>query len=487
MTTAIGKDDFDFENVKYQPEISFPNTVPQVRADYMEAFMQHNTLAGRAIPAASMFPDPNHSTYVIDTCIRVKVPSDAFRDEKAKYWNEKHETAKKWAWIEGGVAALTVLGAVGIAAMEIMPVAAVAFGIASVATIFFCGRNISRASEASHQIEGWQASPLEKLANERAKAYQEGFPYVHRKDLKLQGSSHHQVLLPFEVQFLFERHFDNFYTELLPQHPSSEQGKKEWMDSFTNCNPVADKVLRYAHDGVVPEKYARVSYDYEVLHRQLTDMRSEFAELRNQSREKTTRIIKEINENRDLALLPFKGMLTYWTLQAKAERDEKLDKTTDPEKIKEIRREYSAAISKYNMYYAAAVIPINLAFDNQVSNAKQELKSILETIKKNEASSHAPYFNYAWGLLDYARQIKQVPTYVYRSQAPSPVQVFNIPVPSAPPVININFIQQAQSEKPQGIDESNYSDYLRFFKVNQEPQQELQQGRPLYPNLRNNS
>jgi hypothetical protein len=83
MTSAIGIDDFDFENEKFRPEISLPHTVPQYRADWMENFMKNNTLAGRAVPVSSMDLDPNHSVYVVDSCIRVKIPSESMRDAKS--------------------------------------------------------------------------------------------------------------------------------------------------------------------------------------------------------------------------------------------------------------------------------------------------------------------------------------------------------------------------------------------------------------------
>lgn len=490
MTSAIDKNDFDFENIKYRPEISMPQSLPQIRADQMASYMSNNTLDSRSEPIPTSHYDQNKTVYRVDV-LRVKIPSEIFREEKAKYWEEERSQARTWGWIEGG---LTVAFAAGAFVLKANPYVAGALGVAAVASLLFSAMNFTYASKASHQIDGWKTNPLEKIAAERKKAFREGFTYVYRNDLKLQGSSNRQVLLPSEVQFLFERHFDEFYQKLLPRQPSSEQGKKEWLDQFTNYNPVSGKLLAYAYDGRVPDRYAQVSYDYEVLLTQLTDLRGEFTKLRNKREKETTKIIQGINQNRDLALLPFQGMLAYWELQAKTEKDKKLEELKktcvgeeelklfdESEPAKKVKDEYKSAVTKYQLYYAAAIIPVNAVFDKQVSDAKANLKDIMKEIKKNEASSHAPFFNYSWGLLDFARKIKQTPEFVYQHQVFNAEQSFHIPTPSAPQVVNINFVQQAQQQKPQGIDDSNYSEYLKFVSW-QELKKKDENG-TLYPNL----
>lgn len=457
MTSAIDRDDFDFENVKYRPELSFPDHMPTIGADRM-LFHFSNSLENRAVLLGSQ---SNFSTYLIDTSIKAKIPSENFRQEKIDHWKTEHTQAKKWAWLEG-VSGILAAGAIGFFAMTNMT--RMALGVCSIGLLTFAGMNIfSQAKKAKHQIDGWSTNPLAEIAEARTRAYKKEFPYVLSHDLKLRGLSHFQILLPEEVLFLFERYFDKFCANLLSAQPSSEKQIKEWLDSFTYCNPVSNKALTYAYNQV-PDKYLRVSYDFEVLYKQLTDLRGEFNKLRNQREKETAVVIKNINRNRDLALEPFAAACLYYKKQASNERDAKLQKTTKAEERTPIYNEYRASIAKYQAYHAAAIIPVNLIFNNQVRDAEASLESILKEIKKNEASSHAPYFNYAWGLLDYAKKVKEQPNFVYQPQIFTSAEAFQIPAPFVPPVININFIQQAGQQAPVNVDASQYADYLRYVQ-----------------------
>lgn len=459
MTSAVDRDDFDFENSKYRPLFSTPDLYPSIGAAWMENHFK-NPLENRV---AQLSSDAQYSTYLIDTSIKARIPSENYRQEKVSHWTSVHGAVKQWAWIEGGLGALLAVAAAGAAFHSAAPIAIAALGVCSVASLVFMSMNISKTREASRQIAGWSVNPLEKIAQARADAYRVGFPYILAQDLKLQVgmASPSKILLPEEVTFLFERHFDQFTRKLLAQSPHTEQGKKEWLDAFTSCNPVSNKALMYAYNQV-PEKFLRVSYDYEILYKQLTDLRGEFDRLRRERRAESDKVIKGINQNRALALAPFAAALTYYQLEARRERDEKLAKTKDDSKIREINKEYDAAIFKYEAYHMAATLPVNALFDSQVATAKENLRSILAEIKKNEASSHAPYFNYAWGLVDYARKVKDQPHFIYQPQNFQAAEVFHIPAPSAPPVVNINFIQQASGQQPVNVDASQYADYLRY-------------------------
>ncbi len=461
MVSAIEKEDYDFENSKYRPLFSTPDLYPSIGATWMENHFK-NPLENRV---AKISTDTQHDTYLIDTTIKAKIPSETFRQEKVNHWKAEHNTVKQWAWIEGGLGALLAGGTAVAATNSAAPLVIVALGVTTVASLVFMALNISKTHDASRQIAGWSANPLEKIAEDRAAAYRNGFPYVLRNDLKLQVgvTSTSKILLPEEVTFLFERYFDQFSRKLLAQTPHTEQGKKEWLDSFTSCNPVSNKALMYAY-GQVPEKYLRVSYDYEVLHKQLTDLRGEFDQLRSQRRVESDKVIKGINQNRSLALAPFVMALAYYKREAEKDRDQKLATTKDEDKIREIKREYDAAILKYEAYHLAATLPINALFDSQISAAKENLRTILAEIKRNEATSHAPYFNYAWGLVDFARRVKEQPQFVYQPQDFSPGQVFHIPQPSPAPVVNINFIQEARGQTPVNVETSQYADYLKFVQ-----------------------
>lgn len=469
MTSSIEREDYDFESAVYRPEITYGTHAYNVDPRQMENFMKTD-LGFRAHPISQV--DAIHTVYEIDGVVRAKITSDAFRKEKAKHWEKVHEDTKQWSWVEGGMTGLLLAGTIATGILS-SPLVATALGVATVAGLILTTYSISNTYEASRQIDGWKSSPLKKLAHERVRAYREGFAYVYNHDLKLYPddlklsgpSSHTAVLVPAEVLFLFDRYFKQFCEPLLTtREPTTDQGKKEWLDQFTHLNPVSQNALSYAHDGhmPIPEKYLRVSYDYEVLHSQLTDLRTEFNKLRDQRCDETRNIIRQIEYNRELALIPFKATLAYWENQALTERDTKLRQAESVEDVEEIQEAYRSEMRKYQVYYLAAIVPVNLYYDNQVNQARSSLERILEEINRNEANSHAPYFNYAKELLNYAWQVKNTPHFVYQPQPFTPDAVFQIPTPSAPPPEEINFMEDALHQRPPGMGDAEYVEYVRF-------------------------
>src|SRR3569832_2105678 len=155
MVSAIDQDDFDFKNSKYRPLFSTPDFCPSMAPYWMENHFK-DPLENRAAIISS---EGNFTTYLIDTTIKAKIPSAAFREEKVSHWKERNGTAKKWAWLEGifcgacgttaGILALGVAGA---------GPAAIVLGVASIAASILMGRNIYKAYEASRQIKGWSAN-----------------------------------------------------------------------------------------------------------------------------------------------------------------------------------------------------------------------------------------------------------------------------------------------------------------------------------------
>ncbi len=486
MTRAIDRDEDDFENPLYRSQITNGSGVNHIDPRMMEPFMR-NDLSVRSKWITDV--DKNRSVYEIDTAIQALVPSKVYCDGKINHWEAKRFEAKKYAWLEGGLTA--VLASVATYSAYVASQAkngtnpaflAAVLGVASIGTLIMSINNVSKAGEASRQIDGWKQSPIEKLAQERAKAYEKGFIYAKEKELKLYAdklnmggpSSNKAVLVPSEVYFLFTRYVDSFGDRLLRNsHPTTEHGKKVWLDSFTTNNPVSKSILDYAHIGYfteVPEKYLRVSYDFDVLHAQLSELRSDFSKLRKQRKDETQAIVDGINSNRTLALLPFQGMHEYWLGQAKKERDDKLlTPNLSREQVKVIHDKYAAEKARCDNLLAVASIPVNLYYDNQILSAKKTLKGILEQIDRNEASSHAPFYNYARSMLEFAMRAKNEPDIVYVPLNFRPEQIFNVPVPSAPPLAAVDFVEQARQQIPKGLDQAQYVEYTRFISYT--PQQ----------------
>src|SRR3990167_9483889 len=112
MVSAIDQDDFDFKNSKYSRLFSTPDLYPSIAPSWMENHFK-NPLENRV---AIISTEGSFTTYLIDTAIKAKIPSEAFREEKVSHWKERHGTAKKWAWLEGifgTTAGALALGAAG--------------------------------------------------------------------------------------------------------------------------------------------------------------------------------------------------------------------------------------------------------------------------------------------------------------------------------------------------------------------------------------
>ncbi|MGH2613158.1 MAG: hypothetical protein ACRDFB_08960, partial [Rhabdochlamydiaceae bacterium] len=283
MVAAAGSGNYNFESKEYLPTISLPPKVSHIQADEMGIFIE-NSLENRAELLDQNSANSHQDIYLIDTYIQVKIPSLNFRQAKVGYWEAQHNSLKRWTWIEGGFGTFLAAGAI---IAHATPPALATFAACSVGLFILSGINIYKTCQASHQIDGWKANPIEKIAKERAKAYQMGFLYVYQNNLKLQGSSHNQILLPQEVSFLFKQYSSQFYTTLLTWVVQSDQQKKDWIDLFKNYNPVSQKVLCYANNDVVPQKYQQISSDYEILYQQLCNVQNGFEKLRNESRSKT--------------------------------------------------------------------------------------------------------------------------------------------------------------------------------------------------------
>lgn len=98
-------------------------------------------------------------------------------------------------------------------------------------------------------------------------------------------------------------------------------------------------------------------------------------------------------------------ILANYTSAAQKKRDKLLrNKHSDKAKI---NKDYNRKIVQYHDNYRAAVTVIDLALQPRIDAAHRKLEQDLQSIKVNEDSAHAPYYNYARGLLEYAKQMQQ--------------------------------------------------------------------------------
>ncbi len=476
MTSAIdNRDEFDFENPLYRPEITRGMNVHN--PDHHSKEPKGSDLSARI----KFVKDIDKNTmFEIDTAIRAVVPSKRICQDKASHWQPKLIEAKRFTLI-GGIAGVLALAATATAAAFSFNYVVKALGVATLGVLSITFYQYSKAREASRQIDGWQAPSKDytqaaaRLANERSLAYEKGFIYAMENDLKLfddklgRGvpSSNTAVLVPSEVQLLYTRYIDSFCNMHLNSDPKTDREKKAWLSTFTTNNPFSKSVLDYAHKGSareIPERLLLISNDFDVLNAQLTDLRSEFKKLREQRSNETQSIIEEIKSNRKQDLAQFIVMHQSAIAHAKAKRDHDLsiNKLT-PEQI---NNEYNKIEAQYNRFLELASRGVNSYYGNQLSSAKETLDLIIAQISKNENSSHACFYDYARDLLVLAKKINQDSSFVYTPQDYKPEHIFKITAPSAFPRAAIDFVEQARKEIPQELDQDEIAEYRKFLDYN---------------------
>lgn len=423
--------DYDYSCDAYKPLITptadgYLPTVEHVEEKIQGSLAERVVLIGQGLRQA---------TYEIDGCIRAVVPSDMFRNTAVRHWEGEKGSHKARAWT---FVALTAVG-LGTACFGSPWIAVV-----SLVTAVYAGVQFHRMGKASEQVEKWKENPAEKLAMERRKAYQEGFSYVYRNDLKLGERSHHAVLLPFEVEHLFKRYCDQTCVNLSAQRCVTDRQRKDWLDRFRTDNPVSAAVLQYVYRDV-PRAYAAISRNFETIAASLKDIEGEFSKMRSERQAESAQTIRDIESKRTVACLIPDGALQYKLSEARAERDRQLDGLWGDAYRGRIEREYESKRAQYLALHSAAILPITIYFDGKVQEARDALKVVLKAIGEQEANAFSPYYDYAQGIVAATAAAKNG-TYVY-TQQPFTAQAFHVPVM---PQIHIEFTYQP----PAGVDPS---------------------------------
>lgn len=403
---------------------------------------------------------PNKETWVIDHCIKAVIPSAEFRGAQVNLWSNARTKTQNFSILTGLIGAASAGGAI----IKRGSPMAIALGVISAVGFFFMAVEIYVVTRQTKQVEEWQKDPCQTILEKRDQAKSEGFLYVKTHNLKLDRTSLKAYITPEEVVGLYDEYFEQFCNRLLAGEGlrTTDEAQHQWLNDFTSSNPVSEAVLTFAC-GLVPEKYAAVSRDYEALHQVLTDVRSQFKRMRTERQNEAERILKNIETNRHIALAPFDAMKAVAESRADQRHSEGLRKSKTPEEKAKNSQEYIDSIIKYDQYYRFATAPVNAYFDGQRQQANSALREAIEQINRHEASAHAPYYYYARRLLEHARVLHQQIDAQYEAQ-PLPQNDYNIPpvpVPSAPPAEE-DFLRQA-AEIPPGMSEADYEAYKRFM------------------------
>ncbi len=434
MANLDGISDSDLYFETYPPEIAprGEGYLPDVR--FIDESVNSEPLKERITLISE---NQKQAVYEIDRCIRARVPSLAFRQGAVELWNGRSSSHRTWAWSS---VALTGIG-VGMA-IAYSPY----FAVAALASAIYAGVQFKRYGKAADQMRKWEMDPAELLASTRKEAYAKGFAYAYQNDLKLNEKSQHAVLLPFEIEYLFNRYLERTCQNLSHQTCVSNSQKKVWLDQFRNLNPVSRDLLKYVYQNV-PERYASITHNFEGLAISLKNIESEFRSSRKEQQRESKELIEQINSQRKLAVAVPSLALSYKLNEASSIREEKLRAGGNR---REIEAEYDASVRRYQVIYAAAILPITLYFSSKVKEAQESLKKVLKEIDRQEESAFSPYYDYAQEIVS-ATQAAQNENISYNQPPFNPSKYFRAP---SFPKIEINFIYQPPDQVPDDFREA---------------------------------
>jgi hypothetical protein len=288
------------------------------------------------------------STWAVDSAVQITAPSHAFREHQTSLWQKIYH-------MNNSFSKLALLMGVGFAMVEaglklqsrLTPAGAlITIGVTLLTTAVVAGFFSLRAHHAAEQANHWNRSPIQELANQRAEAYQQGFPYVYNHHLKLEkeGSSH-GGLHPLEVKAMYEKYFPAFCKNLLSQEAHDDAGRERWMRDFLNMNPLSSNLMKYGL-GNIPDPMKVVvdnyTHNFSLSIEPLTHL---LGDLKKQVRKDTDKLVAAYEEQKKISHLsrpPIYQNFDQKIAEVKQGRNESL-KSLNRHEVTQLLNYYSAA------------------------------------------------------------------------------------------------------------------------------------------------
>ena len=421
-------DDWDFQKNSYK-ELTLAEPVENVDP----LFLSQRPFAER-VKLLSF--DNSTCTYLVDGLIRVTAPSESIRLSATNHWEGKKNEANWWRKFHIGVivgsVALTALAALAAPPIAVAGVVWIAVGA------IFATKNSNRMEAAQKQIDQWNVHPAQSVADERARAYKNGFFYA--LNLNLKGSfgitSPQNILHPSEVTWLYEQALRDLMNDVITQMQRqniTSYAKTKWVERFISENPLALQSLAYAYE---PNDLRRQvleswSYSFDAYKQDVITTQKSFETRKNQIRSRAQEEIRQLEEQRALALnLPL-SLKNASDQEAKRIRDVKIKSIFSTSTIKEINDEYQQALNDNKALYLISTNPINLYYDEKISDIKKTEAAYLQQIDQEKDLGMSPYFEPGLRLFGSAFESWQNRSNdeIYLHQAEPDLY----PLPSAPP------------------------------------------------------
>lgn len=449
----------------------------------LKSYTATETLANR-IQVSS----PDYS--IIDGCIGIRTSTKDAREDAMRSWSTYAHSSKIRIIIFGTAMLLTGVGtAINFSKMRDHPLVQIAFCVSIVASFILAVINVNARNRALGEVAKWERPHAERIAEMRTKAYEMGFLYIYKNNLKLVATSQSACMHPEEVRVLFDNYLDQYCTEKLEKKPQSDAEKTTWLDGFKKDNPVSETLMKYAY-GEIPPLYREVCEGYKLLVESLSNSQEEFKTYKTKIQNGSNEIVEEINRQREKKLEPLKTVRDAKMQQYTQDRDSDLSynkghykqdlaslkqnpSISEAEKKKELERletsyneekidmeaHYNKLIEKYHNYYELAANPINLYFDNKIETEQEWLTSDLEQLAQKE-NSMAPYCYYAQNLLTEAFDRKNSPDHLslFLPRNFSFERIINIPLQNGPFLDEMpDFKTEARNENE---DDRDFLDFL---------------------------
>jgi hypothetical protein len=262
----------------------------------------------------------------IDGAGTVRKVSDAFQKRQCQLWKNLQKGYENTiTYLSAGAVVVLLAGggyvvaagyAPSMVSSLVLSIAGLYIGFSVLGIWHYC----EQAADAKKQAQLWsQPSTLaQEMAEKRKAAYEKGFPYIYRENLK------NTLLQPLEVKALYEEYFTNFCKTLDRQEAMGDQACCNWIEKFGSMNPLSLTLMKYGH-GEVPQELAELCDSFEKFKSQIAEVKQEFEEERRLINGESRQHIQALEAEMARKIGSCQATLQEQLAVAKAKRDEVFD------------------------------------------------------------------------------------------------------------------------------------------------------------------
>lgn len=359
----------------------------------------------KAIPSASQ----DRAIHSIDNLIKLTTLSPAKREEKQKFWESQQTIMNRtfWAGVVCGTAAVVI--------PFVLQLAPPAVGLLGIPTVFVGWRSKARSADAKKQLEGWKSNLIAQTAHLRTMAFDQGFPYVMKHNIKgaTEGASRTGVLHLSEVQELYRRFLEDWCNRLTRATQLDEKARSRLAREFAKSNPLSFEAINFAELNQSKrdllqsyvENFNTYKHDIDHFQKQYLTKKKETIALAKSK-------LEEVEKSRHLALIPLSVAYTYYIDKARKEKEATLARES-PEGIsreqhrKNAEDAYKSAVQKYSLLLAGAKLPLEYFFNSQIKAINEEKSKFLHKLEQMHNHALLPFFDNARVLIVHASEAYQ--------------------------------------------------------------------------------